>query len=155
MRKSDARKFDLTWFANEQGWDIRQIRPYAAYDVVRARWIVTPPDLPQWSIDQFPEGHGLTREVQGIVEMARGILAMPEPYRTQNGDALWHFVHDNRSNAFGPRGEGWYDARNVIEKGLDQKGLMQQLYACHDRADHEPGATDAPAGWSNDPGALR
>ena len=147
--------FEQTWFANLLGWDIRQIRPYAAYDVARAQWIVRPLNLSHWDITQFPEGHGLTRETQGIIEMARGVLAMPEPYRTQNGDALWHFVHDNRSRAFGPQGEGWWDVRNVVEKALDQKGLMQGLYACHDRADHTPGSLDAPAGWSNDPDAVR
>lgn len=147
--------FDQTWFANLLGWDIRQIRPYAAYDVVRNHWIVEPPQLPDWDISKFPEGHGLVREIQGIIEMARGILSMPEPYRTQNGDALWHFIHDNRSGAFGPQGEGWFDARNVIEKALDQKGLIQQLWNCHDRADHVEHSLDAPAGWSNDPGALR
>lgn len=145
---------DETWFANLLGWDITQIRPYAAYDVVRNEWIVKPPQLPEWDISKFPEGHGLTREIQGVVEMARGVLSMPEPYRTQNGDALWHYVHDNRSNAFGPQGEGWYDARNVVEKALDQKRLMQELYACHDRADHTEHSLDAPTGWSNDPSTV-
>jgi hypothetical protein len=145
--------YDQTWYANHLGWDITQIRPYAAYDVVANDWIVKPPHLEDWSLKSFPEGEGLAEQVHGIILMAEGILAMPEPYRTQNGAALWHFVHDNRSDAFGENGEGWWDARNVIEKALDQKGLMQQLWALMDRAKQDPSTLRAPAGWSNDPGS--
>lgn len=147
--------FDMTWYANLQGWDIARIRPYAAYDVVAETWIVRPPHLPDWSMQNFPEGPGLAEEVRGIVEMAEGILAMPEPYRTQNGAALWEFVHSNRSDAFGPNGEGWWDARNVVEKALDQKGLMQKLWECHDRAQQAPESLAAPSDWSNSPIATR
>lgn len=143
--------YDQTWFANLKGWDIAEIRPYAAYDVVEDEWIVRPPHLPDWSMKDFPEGPGLAEEVRGIVEAAEGILAMPEPYRTQNGAAFWEFVHANRSNAFGPEGEGWWDPRNVIEKALDQKGLMQRLFECHRRATEDPTSLAAPADWSNTP----
>jgi GNAT superfamily N-acetyltransferase len=147
--------FDETWFCNLQGWDIAEIRPYAAYDVAGDEWIVKPPDLPGWSMASFPEGPGLAEEVRGMVEAAEGILAMPEPYRTQNGAALWEFVHVNRSDAFGPNGEGWWDPRNVIDKALDQKGLMQKLFDCHRRATEDPGSLAAPADWSNSPAPAR
>lgn len=143
--------WDETWFANLLGWDIRMIRPYAAWDVVTETWIVRPPDLPDWSMASFPEGQGLADEVHGIILMAEGILKMPEPYRTQNGSALWEFVHRNRSDAFGPQGEGWWDARNAVEKALDQKGLMQELFLCHQRAAEHPESLAAPADWSNSP----
>ena len=147
--------FSQTWYANLQGWDIARIRPYAAYDVVADEWIVRPPHLPDWSMTDFPEGEGLTDEVHGIVLMAEGILKMPEPYRTQNGAALWEFVHGNRSDAFGPNGEGWWDSRNVVEKALDQKGLMQKLWECHDRAQQAPESLASPSDWSNSPVAAR
>jgi GNAT superfamily N-acetyltransferase len=147
--------YDQTWFANLQGWDITEMRPYAAYEVVTDQWLVRPPHLPDWSMKDFPEGPGLAEEVRGIVEAAEGILAMPEPYRTQNGAAFWEFVHANRSDAFGPQGEGWWDPRNVIEKALDQKGLMQQLFECHRRATEDPSSLAAPADWSNSPVPAR
>lgn len=147
--------FDQTWFANLQGWDIARIRPYAAYDVVAGEWIVKPPELPDWSMKDFPEGPGMAEAVRGIIELAEGYLGMPEPYRTQNGAALWEFVHGNRSDAFGPFGEGWYDVRNVIEKALDQKGLMQRLWECHDRAQKDPSSLLAPVDWSNAPTPAR
>lgn len=144
--------WDNTWYVNKDSYDIREIRPYAAYDVTADKWVVKPPHLPEWSTNAFPEGKGLAREIRGIIDMAKGILAMPEPYRTQNGRALWEFVHANRSDAFGAQGEGWWDARNVIEKALDQAGLMQQLWVLMDKARQDPHVLDSPAGWSNDPG---
>lgn len=147
--------FSHTWYANLQGWDIALIRPYAAYDVVADEWIVKPPHLEDWSLKDFPEGPGMAEAVRGIVELAEGYLAMPEPHRTQNGAALWEFVHSNRSDAFGPNGEGWWDVRNVIEKALDQKGLMQQLWQCHDRAEKDPESLASPSDWSNTPVAAR
>jgi hypothetical protein len=147
--------YDQTWFANLQGWDIARIKPYAAYDVVEGSWIVKPPELPDWSMADFPEGPGMEEAVRGIIELAEGYLKMPEPYRTQNGAALWEFVHSNRSDAFGPNGEGWWDSRNVVEKALDQKGLMQQLFDCHRRAIEDPVSLASPAGWSNSPVAAR
>lgn len=147
--------YDQTWFANLQGWDIAEIRPYAAWDVVAEMWLVRPPHLPDWSLKDFPEGAGIAEEVKGMVQAAEGILAMPEPYRTQNGAAFWEFVHANRSDAFGPNGEGWWDPRNVIEKALDQKGLMQKLFECHRRAAEDPTSLAAPADWSNSPAPAR
>lgn len=147
--------YDQTWFANLRGWDIAEIRPYAAYDVVEDEWIVKPPHLQDWSIHDFPEGKGLEEEIHGVILAAQGILAMPEPYRTQNGAALWEFVHSNRSDAFGPQGEGWWDARNVIEKALDQKGLMAQLFECHRRATEDPSTLASPVDWSNTPVTAR
>lgn len=146
--------YDQTWFANLYGWDIRRIRPYAAYNVFTGEWIVKPPHLQDWSIHDFPEGRGLEEEIHGVILAVQGILAMPEPYRTQNGAAFWEFVHSNRSDAFGPEGEGWWDARNVIEKALDQKGLMQQLFECHRRAIEDPSALASPVDWSNTPVAA-
>lgn len=146
--------FDQTWFANLKGWNIAEIRPYAAYDVAAGTWIVKPPHLPGWGLDRFPQGPGLTEEIRGVIEMAEGILQMPEPYRTQNGAALWEFIHSNRSNAFGAQGEGWWDSRNLTEKSLDQKGLMQPLWECHQRALQHPESLDAPPDWSNSPAAV-
>ena len=137
---------------NKDSWDIRDIRPYAAYDVTANTWAVKPPHLPDWDISKFPEGKGLSQEIQGVIDMAKGILRMPEPYRTQQGAQFWHYIHDTRSRAFGPQGEGWYDPSNVLEKALDQAGLLQKLWALMDRARVDPATLNAPAEWSNNPG---
>lgn len=142
--------WDQTWFANQLGYMIKQIKPYAAYDVYLDAWVVRPPHLPDWDIHHFPQGEGLVTEIQGVIEMARGALAMAEPYRTKAAAELWHFIHDTRANAFGPQGEGWYGTENVLEKALDQEGLMQPLWEAMTRHREHP-EDYAPQRWSNTP----
>jgi hypothetical protein len=141
-----------TWYVNQDSYDIRKIKPYAAYDVSHNRWAVKPPHLPEWDISQFPEGPALVAECQAVSAYVRAILNMPEPYRTQQGYALWHHLHSDRSRAFSEQGEGWYDPGNVIEKWLDQEGLWEKLVEIMVRVKHDPSAMDAPKDWSNNPG---
>jgi hypothetical protein len=143
--------FSNTWYVNPDSYDIRKIKPYAAYDVTHMRWAVKPPHLPKWDISQFPEGPALVAECQAVSAYVRAILNMPEPYRTQQGYALWHHLHSDRARAFGPQGEGWFDPGNVLEKWLDQEGLWEQLVQIMVKVKHDPSSLDAPKNWSNDP----
>lgn len=143
--------FQATWYVNHDSLDIRKIKPYAAYDVTNNVWAVKPPHLESWSIQDFPEGKAFLDEAHAVAAYVRAIMEMPEPYRSQQGNALWEHLHSDRSRAFGPQGEGWYDPGNALEKYLDQLGLWEQLAAIHfDTRDH-PEKLDAPADWSNDP----
>jgi hypothetical protein len=144
--------FDNTWYVNQDSWDIRDIKPYAAYDVTNHEWAVRPPHLPDWDIERFPEGHALVEMGEAYEKLIKAIFDLPEPYRTQQGNALWTYLHTDRSRAFGPQGEGWYDPGNVMEKWLDQNGIWADLWAIHHRADEDPSTLLAPANWSNDPG---
>jgi hypothetical protein len=143
--------FDNTFYVNPDSYDIRDIKPYAAYDITNHRWAVRPPHLPGWSIQDFPQGRALIDEARGYEQVIRAILAMPEPHRSQQGDALWHHLHGDRSRAFGPNGEGWWDAGNVLEKWLDQSGLWGQLAQIHFDVVADPSRLQAPADWSNTP----
>jgi hypothetical protein len=143
--------FSNTFYVNKDSYDIRAIKPYAAYDVSHDRWAVKPPELPDWDIAKFPEGPGLIQECRAIAAQVRAILRMPEPYRTQQGYALWQHLHGDRSRAFGPQGEGWYDPGNVIEKYLDQEGLWDKLVQIMVRAKSDPTTLNAPSDWSNTP----
>jgi hypothetical protein len=140
-----------TWYVNQDSYNIRNIKPYAAYDVSHDHWAVKPPHLPSWDIAQFPEGPALVAECQAVSSYARAILNMPEPYRTQQGYALWHHLHSDRSRAFSGQGEGWYDPGNVVEKWLDQEGLWEQLVQIMVRVRKHPGVMNAPRDWSNVP----
>jgi hypothetical protein len=143
--------FSNTWYVNPDSYDIRKIKPYAAYDVTHMRWAVKPPHLPKWDISQFPEGPALVAECQAVSAYVRAILNMPEPYRTQQGYSLWHHLHSDRSRAFSAQGEGWYDPGNVIEKWLDQEGLWEQLVQIMVRVREHPESMNAPENWSNSP----
>jgi hypothetical protein len=140
-----------TFYVNADSYDIRAIKPYAAYDITRDSWAVKPPHLPDWSINDFPQGHALVRECRGYEDVVKAVLAMPEPYRSQQADAVWRHLHGDRSRAFGPTGEGWFDSGNVIEKYLDQRGIWEPLAQAHFDAMADPSKLLSPVGWSNDP----
>lgn len=140
-----------TWYCNPGSWNIVDIKPYAAYDITNHEWAVRPPHLPDWGIERFPEGHALVEMGEAYEKLIAAIFDLPEPIRTQYGNALWTFLHSDRARAFGPQGEGWWDPGNVMEKWLDQKGVWADLWAIHHRADEDPSTLLAPANWSNDP----
>lgn len=147
MDKTEIGPFDQTWFANLQGYNIEKIRPYAAWDVVAEKWIVSPPHLPHWSINDLPEE--VRKVLRATDTLARDVLKLPEPERTQQGAALFDAWHSDRSRAFGPNGEGWWDIANLREKWLDQAGLWAQIVDCKHRFNQGLGAADPS--WSNDP----
>lgn len=147
--------WNQTWYVNKDSLDIRKIKPYAAYDVTDDVWAVRPPHLPDWDISQFPQGHALVQEAHAVAAYVRSVLAMPEPFRSQQATALWEHLHGDRGRAFGPQGEGWYDSGNVLEKFLDQLGLWQKLVDARVQARDHPEMLNAPRGWSNDPHGRR
>ncbi len=120
--------WDLTGYTNGNSWDITKIKPYAAYNISDDTWAVRPPHLPNNSIDKLPEGGAnLLAEAEGYASVIEAIEHMPEPYRTQQGKALWHHLHSDRARAFSDDGEGWYDPGNLIEKALVEWGLWDRL----------------------------
>lgn len=148
---TEAGPFDVTVFVNLKAWSIADIKPYAAYNVTADAWAVRPPVLTDWSIESFPQGHALVQECHAVASYVRAVLAMPEPYRSQQGDALWRHLHSDRGRSFTDQGEGWFDSGNVIEKYLDQLGLWEPLAKLHFDAADDPSKLLTPAGWSNDP----
>lgn len=139
--------WDNTWYVNPDSYDIRKIKPYAAYDVTGDTWVVKPPHLPHWSLSDFPKP--VVRTLRAADDYTRAVLKLPEPERTQQGAALFEAWHEDRSRAFSERGEGWYDVANLREKWLDQHGLWAELVDCAHRA--KEGLDAAPADWSNTP----
>lgn len=120
--------WDLTGYCNAGSYDIRKIKPYAAYNITDDEWSVRPPHLPDWSIDKLPEGgQNLLAEAEGYAAVIEAISQMPEPFRTQQGKALWHHLHTDRGRAFSDNGEGWLDPGNLIEKALVEWGLWDKL----------------------------
>lgn len=121
-------EWDLTGYVNAGSYDIRRIKPYAAYNITDDEWAVRPPHLPDWSIDKLPEGgQNLLDEAEGYAAIIEAIDKMPEPFRTQQGKALWHHLHSDRGRAFSDEGEGWLDPGNLIEKALVEWGLWDKL----------------------------
>lgn len=142
-------KYELTAYNNLNSYDIRDIRPYAAYEMLENMWYVRPPHLPHWSPADFPQGTGLWSYINGMANAIKGVLEMPDPYGPRQAAALWDFLHSDRKNAFGEEGQGWYDTSNVIEKYLDQIGLWGQLLQAKKR--YDSGDYNKGEEWSNVP----
>ncbi len=109
-------EWHLTGYINPNSWDIRKIKPYAAYNVTDNVWAVDP--------IHEPTGHYFnTTEMyyfEGVAAQVRSALNLHEPQRRIRCTQLWTFIHTDRSRAFGPHGSGAFDRGNALEKYLDQ-----------------------------------
>jgi GNAT superfamily N-acetyltransferase len=115
--------WSATFYVNPNSYDIRVIKPYAAYDLTNDEWAVKPVEA--------AEGHNFTPTewyyFEGVAAEIMATLQLPEPARSNKAKHLWEFIHTNRNKAFRPDGQGVFDYRNVVEKYLDQLGLWQPL----------------------------
>lgn len=114
----DNQVWHRTYYVNPNSWDIRAIKPYAAYDITRNRWIVEPVHpASDWGPEKLPSS--FWDEAESIVSQVHAIEAMPEPIRSGRAAALFSYLHGDRRRAFGPHGTGVYDPGNATWKYLD------------------------------------
>lgn len=110
----------VTAFCNPGSWDIRDIKPYGAYEILSGTWYVRPPEVPaDWGPQYWDESTWAYCEA--TLALVNSIRALPEPERTRRGAMLYDAIHSDRSNAFSVHGTGWTDNANVVMKFLDQE----------------------------------
>jgi hypothetical protein len=136
--------YELTFYVNPKATDIREIKPYAAYDLKYDEWTVTPD--PQVEPPRNPEWE---RVAQNDSDMAKSIntrfeSAMQDVRVSHNdalrrnaenrltvaasqGNALYNEIHLNRSIAFSPEGQGYGDFHNYRWQAGKRSGAIQQL----------------------------
>lgn len=118
----DGRKvgpFDRTFFVNANAWDIRNLKPYAAYNVTDDEWAVHPLEVPaDWDATHLPESYWTYAE--SLLHEIRAIGQLPDEERHRMASNLWEELHTHRSDAFQGEGKGLFDLSNVVEKYLDQ-----------------------------------
>lgn len=118
---ADGRKvgpFDRTFFVIAAP-DIRDIRPYAAYNVTDDDWTVHPLQVPKdWSAQRLPEAYWGYAEA--LVNEIQAIGQLPAEERHRMAANLWEELHTHRSDAFAAGGHGLFDLSNIVEKYLDQ-----------------------------------
>lgn len=114
----DNQVWHRTFFCNPDSWDIRRIKPYAAYDITRRLWAVEPVHADaSWGPTQLPEA--LFSEGEGLVKQIDAIEGLPEKERIGRGAALWDYLHNDRRRAFSDQGDGVFDPGNAVWKYLD------------------------------------
>lgn len=112
--------FDRTFFVNPKAWDIRELHPYAAYDVTSDTWAVKPIRVPaDWSASRLPESYWVYAE--SLADEIDAIGTLPPEERHRMAANLWEELHGHRSDAFADGGKGLFDLSNVVEKYLDQR----------------------------------
>jgi 2'-5' RNA ligase len=119
---ADGRKvgpFDRTFFMSDRAWDIRNLKPYAAYNVTDDEWAVHPLEVPKdWDATHLPESYWTYAEA--VLNEIKAIGTLPPEERHRMAANLWEELHTHRSDAFTGDGKGLFDLSNVIEKYLDQ-----------------------------------
>jgi hypothetical protein len=136
--------YELTFFVNPNATDIRSINPYAAYDLKYDEWTVypdknaTPPSSPEWdsvvSSDYSMADQIHIRFNQALQDMQtshggpthrNAEARLSAAY--QQGTALFDEIHENRSQAFAPGGQGYGDFHNYRWQGGKRSGTIAKL----------------------------
>lgn len=144
---------ETTWYVNPHAADIREINPYAAYNLSADEWTVEPPELPvDWSYDAGPLQWRIAveHEAESIRDLyarweqaAVSTLASMGPRLTNvqqekarleaEAERWWDQVHGARHNAFGQglfEGAGFFDWHNwrwQAHKSFGTVALLQEM----------------------------
>jgi hypothetical protein len=136
--------FELTFYVNTDAADIRNINPYAAYDLKYNEWTVTPsptqkaPVNPSWDTtaasDRSMAAQLSTRYSQALEDMK---FSQGGPQRRnaetrlsaagQQATALYDEIHQNRSEAFSRTGQGYNDFHNYRWQAGKRGGTINLL----------------------------
>lgn len=144
--------YEVTWYVNPGSTDIRNINPYAAFDVDRNAWSVRPIELPaagpgEWFDQSYSDA--VNRDKQRAEEIvtrynnARRAVESTEGARWFNAttqlvqaskDAvdLFDEIHKGRHEAFASTGEGYRDFANYRWQRGKLLGHIQALRAIKD-----------------------
>jgi hypothetical protein len=152
--------FEVTFYVNPNSADIRNINPYAAYDLTDDTWTVHPIDLPaDWDPrtnfpknwwDQIYAERATAEHLLNQYRMFRQQVQM-QPVGSgsyinaatalhdvvRRGHALFDSIHGERHQAFEPGGAGYMDYYNFRWQASKYLGHVQVL--------HQMAALDAAA----------
>jgi hypothetical protein len=117
---------EMTWYVNPSAYDIRVIKPYAAYDVTNQRWAVHPDKMSKtWGAHAL--GNSFWERVADVADSIKAALKLSEPARTSECLRIYDQVHTERGQAFSPAGRGVTDPRSLQWIVLNRWGLLGPL----------------------------
>jgi len=142
--------FELTFYVNVRS-NIVDIKPYAAYSLTDDDWTVAPAALrievsSAWNksiesdriqaIDILTKyKNAKTKYEQAGNEALRANARSEMRIAMAQGVALYDSVHQGRSSAFSPSGEGYSDFANYRWQAGKQSGVIQALRSLKDEMD--------------------
>jgi hypothetical protein len=118
---------EMTFYVNAGAYDIRAIRPYAAYDVSRDIWAVHPAQGDKhWNAHMLSYRFWAT--MADSADAIKAALGVSDPaVRLARCQAEYERIHSARNEAFGPGGLGVTDPRSLQWIVLNRWGLLGQL----------------------------
>jgi hypothetical protein len=140
--------FEVTFYVNPTATDIRDIKPYAAYNLTTNTWTVRPPDLPGNPETLYPQEYWdyvhderrLADSLVGRYNQLSSQLGVQVPggpgwlnaihqmgLVTDQARTLFDDIHLGRRNAFGPDGQGYGDFYNFRWQAHKRFGTVQAL----------------------------
>lgn len=142
--------FEITYYVNPGAADIRDINPYAAYDVTDDEWTVRPPDLPEdwdpftyfsqdwWeaATSKISEGEALVNEYRQVAADVGELVPGSPAWRnatarlssvTKGAVGFFEEIHSGRRGAFGPGGKGYFGEQNVLWQYGKRQGVIDAL----------------------------
>jgi hypothetical protein len=142
--------YEVTFFWNPgTGKDIRNIHPYAAYDVLANTFSVPPPQLPDDPRSLYPDSWyyqvgldadaaaGLSASYRAnigrLAQFDEGTVEHHAAGATLNlvvsqATALFNDIHGGRRAAFGPQGDGYGDFFNFRWQSAKESGAVKALW---------------------------
>lgn len=139
----DWHGYEVTFYVNQNSWDIRTILPYAAYSLTDDSWTVEPtrnaPSVPaeweheasgmqkraQLAVSRYSEAH--TSMVNAPHDAARVSAESAMKHSLAQAADLFHQVHEGRKYAFGPGGSGYSDRHNFLWQAGKRDGWLPAL----------------------------
>jgi hypothetical protein len=145
--------FELTFYVNKHSTDIREINPYAAYDLKYDEWTVPPdptqaaPNKPEWEV-------AVDADTKLVHQINMRFTTALNDYKLSQSDALrrnaevrlftaktqaeamFEEIHGNRRQAFTLDGAGYYDFNNYRWQAGKRSGAVKVL---RDIKDHPMG----------------
>jgi hypothetical protein len=158
--------YELTFYVNPGATDIRTIKPYAAYDLKYNEWTVTPSPTEraqenvEW--DKIADNdRTITTQVKTRFTQAMNDIKLSnnEALRRNaetkltmaaaQGNALFNEIHENRTQAFSPTGEGYLDFHNYRWQAAKRSGVISELksireYMKASLKEHNPYGVELP-----------
>ena len=137
--------YELTYYVNPQS-DIRDINPYAAYDLTEDNWTVEPnpsiaaPHSRAWE-QQAKRDYDMAMEIVSRFQVALADLkASPNDAYRINAErrlqlavdqaiAFYEDIHEGRKEAFSRTGAGYYDFHNYRWQAGKKSGVIPALKA--------------------------
>lgn len=145
--------YELTFYVNEQS-DIRDINPYAAYDLIGNFWTVSPEKNPQPPYSAAWEQRSIRDEQTAKEMMSRYSSALEEVRQATNpahrinaekklklaaeqAITLYDDIHAGRKVAFSRIGSGYSDFNNYRWQAGKRSGIVQALRSIKELKDSE------------------